>query len=503
MDNDTRKNREWLDKRFADGVKAGEYFAHQPIYGYKKGHTEGRDLIRYLRNLSILVKLSRFDFNNFMDVGGAEGYMANLVRTAFKVDSYTCDLSFEANLRARELFGIESLAMDLSNLPFKDEAFDVVLCSETLEHVSNPVQAICELKRITKKALIITTEAVCYDSLERKMRMMMVDLTEPHCDRNWFLADDFVFILGENTAYESTIYDPRIADKAASLEDARKILETYTDHRILKREGVGLTILLSKIRKNESSKVDIKNLVNIILNTTANVNYNENLTKEKIYSNGKLTDLLRCPKCLEVIKINKDTLVCSSCGEKYAVKNNIPVMYTSEKDSDYLARKWEKRYLEEYSDEYKNLIKLKRTFEHSAIKPNFVIKMIAWRILKIEKFVHNIQKTLEQKSISDSSIYFLNAIKKKILREMRRVVERIKKLKLTDFKTGDSVEFAKDFSQNNGKILIRQGTFGKIISTSTDNVAIKVEGVDEIVHLWSSPNHADKPTLSFIKIVRK
>ena len=82
MDKYTQKTKEWLDKRFAEGVKEGAYFAHQPIYGYKRGRTEGRDLIRYLRNLSILTKLSYLKFDSFMDIGGAEGYMPNLVKTA-------------------------------------------------------------------------------------------------------------------------------------------------------------------------------------------------------------------------------------------------------------------------------------------------------------------------------------------------------------------------------------------------------------------------------------
>ena len=89
MDKYTQKTKEWLDKRFAEGVREGDYLAHQPIYGYKRGRTEGRDLIRYLRNLSILTKLSHLKFDSFMDIGGAEGYMPNLVKSAFKVDSYT------------------------------------------------------------------------------------------------------------------------------------------------------------------------------------------------------------------------------------------------------------------------------------------------------------------------------------------------------------------------------------------------------------------------------
>lgn len=45
---------------------------------------------------------------------------------------------------------------DVQNLSFKDKSFDIVLCQQVLEHVPNPVKAISELKRVTKKQLIIT-----------------------------------------------------------------------------------------------------------------------------------------------------------------------------------------------------------------------------------------------------------------------------------------------------------------------------------------------------------
>lgn len=503
MDKDTIKTKEWLDKRFAEGVKEGEYFAHQPIYGYKKGCTEGRDLIRYLRNLSILVKLSCLEFNSFIDVGGAEGYMANLVKTAFKVDTYTCDLSFEANLRARELFGIDSLAMDISNLPFKDEAFDVVLCSETLEHVTNPIQAICELKRITKKALIITTEAICYDRLERKLRMILVDLNEPHCDRNWFLADDFIFILGKDINYESTIYDPEIADKSASLEEAKKILENRTDRGVFTRDGVGITISSLKIQKNESPKINIKDLVSIILSTTANIEYKENLHEKKLYLNSKLMSLLRCPKCLGIVKLDKEILECSSCSNKYSIKKNIPLMYTSDKDIDYLPKKWNKRYLSEFNGEYKNLLKLKKLFEHTTARPNFLVRIFAWRILKIEKFIYNILKVMRRESGFGLVRHFLFMIKKKILREINRIINRIRKPILSDFKIGDIIEFVKDYrASDNEKILVRQGALGKVVDISNDNVVIKIEGIDYPIHLWDCPQCVGKPTIRYIKSVK-
>lgn len=41
-------------------------------------------------------------------------------------------------------------------LPFKDDTFDAVICSEVLEHLEDPKKALGELARVTKRYVIIT-----------------------------------------------------------------------------------------------------------------------------------------------------------------------------------------------------------------------------------------------------------------------------------------------------------------------------------------------------------
>lgn len=51
---------------------------------------------------------------------------------------------------------------DIQNLPFKDEEFEYILCTEVIEHVPDPKRAIAELHRVCKKGgtLILTTRFV-------------------------------------------------------------------------------------------------------------------------------------------------------------------------------------------------------------------------------------------------------------------------------------------------------------------------------------------------------
>jgi len=40
------------------------------------------------------------------------------------------------------------------SLPFKDDSFDVVFCSNLLHHVENPTEALLEMKRVSKEYVI-------------------------------------------------------------------------------------------------------------------------------------------------------------------------------------------------------------------------------------------------------------------------------------------------------------------------------------------------------------
>lgn len=45
---------------------------------------------------------------------------------------------------------------NIYELPYKDNSFDLVLCTEVLEHLEKPADALKELKRVTKKYCIIS-----------------------------------------------------------------------------------------------------------------------------------------------------------------------------------------------------------------------------------------------------------------------------------------------------------------------------------------------------------
>ena len=155
MDPYTRETQKYVDDRFNMTID-GVYYSHQPIYGYRNKYSSTCHIARYIITKSILNALNKYRFSNLIDIGGAEGYTAYVIQKVFNVKVQITDFSRNACLRASEIFGIQGTPGDIHHLPFRDNEFEVAICSETIEHVTDYKKAIQELLRITSKVLIIT-----------------------------------------------------------------------------------------------------------------------------------------------------------------------------------------------------------------------------------------------------------------------------------------------------------------------------------------------------------
>lgn len=47
-----------------------------------------------------------------------------------------------------------------------------------------------------------------------------------------------------------------------------------------------------------------------------------------------LLKILACPVCKAGVKLAEDKIVCTKCGRKYPVKDNIPIMLEEEAETD-------------------------------------------------------------------------------------------------------------------------------------------------------------------------
>jgi ubiquinone/menaquinone biosynthesis C-methylase UbiE len=94
-----------------------------------------------------------------LDAGSGEGFLADeLVRRAPGLGVTAVDVRVAALRFARERFGAHQprIAAGICDLPFRNQAFDLVLCSEVLEHLEHPLEALRELIRVSARYVLIT-----------------------------------------------------------------------------------------------------------------------------------------------------------------------------------------------------------------------------------------------------------------------------------------------------------------------------------------------------------
>src|SRR5262249_42531463 len=100
-----------------------------------------------------------------------------------------------------------AVTMNIVRLPFADQAFDVALASEVLEHLVRPIEAIAELLRVTRSRLVMTSlEALAADPREQARALRRVDVRVPHVERNFFLLREFEAIFGPGFHHENLFY---------------------------------------------------------------------------------------------------------------------------------------------------------------------------------------------------------------------------------------------------------------------------------------------------------
>ena len=98
-------------------------------------------------------------YKRLLDLGCGDGVaIRHLRRANTELEIVGADLSFVA-LRKAKAAGVVSplVVCDANHLPFRESAFDAVLCTEVLEHVLEPRAVLKELGRVCSESLILTT----------------------------------------------------------------------------------------------------------------------------------------------------------------------------------------------------------------------------------------------------------------------------------------------------------------------------------------------------------
>ncbi len=127
---------------------------------YKK-HTHSNPIQRLLlgnffKTLTGLISSKKVD--SILDVGCGEGFTLNRLREN-NIGRRLEGIEYSEaaiELGKRSYPDILITKGDIYNLPYKDKEFDLVLCTEVLEHLEDPKRALKELIRVSNKYLVLS-----------------------------------------------------------------------------------------------------------------------------------------------------------------------------------------------------------------------------------------------------------------------------------------------------------------------------------------------------------
>lgn len=101
------------------------------------------------------------DGHTVLDVGCGAGYFLTLIREKYRAKGITPFMAgiemsaYQLSYMARKLekegaFDVVGVKANAEYLPFPGGSFDLVTCSEVLEHIRNPQRALAEMRRVLK-----------------------------------------------------------------------------------------------------------------------------------------------------------------------------------------------------------------------------------------------------------------------------------------------------------------------------------------------------------------
>ena len=136
------KDYEALSKKHFDG-QAAEYDRRDTYYYSRNGKISCRDIAEQIRELP---------YESLLDVGCGTGFLIDLLTKQRPARYCGADLSDEMIRMAKkkQIEGAEFAVGSADKLPYPDETFDVVTCSQSFHHYPYPEQAMREAKRVLK-----------------------------------------------------------------------------------------------------------------------------------------------------------------------------------------------------------------------------------------------------------------------------------------------------------------------------------------------------------------
>lgn len=223
-------------------------------------------------------------------------------------------------------------------LPFKNKVFDYVICSQVIEHSSNPLAFAKEMERVGKRGVIICPHAIRerlfgwkyhqWYIVQEKGQLIFIPKKEKEANvlgqffHQLYQKKTFFrrFCLENNNKLNIFYYWQRkikikVENQKPDFEKWEKQLEQFLkriDFSVLKDIGFYCQELSQRFFNKTCSEIR-KSIWQIrkIRNPGVAVSF--------------LRDLICCPVCHSDLKLGRQ-IICQNCGKKYSIVKGIPVL---------------------------------------------------------------------------------------------------------------------------------------------------------------------------------
>ena len=156
---------------------------------------------------SVINKLDELSFNNLLDVGCGTGNLLSLINTRYDTQIAGVDLTPKMLNIARIKLGDDAdlKVADSEDLPFEDNKFDMVICTDSFHHYPHPENVLKEIRRVLElDGMIIIADPYTPTPL-RQMVNLYFKLSRSG-DVKIYSESDIRNLL-ENTGFESVKYE--------------------------------------------------------------------------------------------------------------------------------------------------------------------------------------------------------------------------------------------------------------------------------------------------------
>ena len=224
----------------------------------------------------------------------------------------------------------EIVEADGQYLPFRDKAFDYVICSHVLEHVEDTEKLLNELMRVAERGYIETPSEIAERLYGWPYHNWLINLIDGKLVIQKKLSPSQFGQLFHSLAAQDKNF-ARFHEHYHHIFLVRYEWEEKIDYEILPPDPSPLDLESPEVVEEmleraveESFWEDFRSNIKNAIPTNLRVKIKSMLAKKKGTPKKSLEEIVVCPLCKGEMKWHPEKIICEKCELEYPIINNIP-----------------------------------------------------------------------------------------------------------------------------------------------------------------------------------